>query len=390
MRRPVPIVVVAAYLLASAPLFACSCAGVGPACTEAISPRISAVFLGTAGFVWPVLFPFLEDVEVTFTVQEAFKGVTTKKVTVRTASSGPACGFSFKRGEQYLVYAHQYNGRLYTSICTRTFAARFRKEDLEYLRKMKTLPRTSDIYGNYKRYTYDPNFVPKHTPNLSDHYFPPEEYYRAMAPMTGETVTLKSGNGKELKAKIDSEGRFAFRGLPPGKYAIEVTVPPKLAPPTSFLPGIKISEGWFEVLPRGCAQVTFRTEPDGHIAGRIVDSSGNQLLRAAVRIWKPGEHHKSYGALHWEFANDDGTFDLGPLPPGEYILGWYLWKLPHGRPRDSPTRKRLERTTLRFYPGTADPDKAQPIVLGFGEHIKNLHFVIPFDPAEWKETPEQD
>jgi hypothetical protein len=51
--------------------------------------------------------------EVTLNVQEAYSGVSSKKVVVSTNRSEAACGFPFKIGEQYVVYGHRDLGRVH-------------------------------------------------------------------------------------------------------------------------------------------------------------------------------------------------------------------------------------------------------------------------------------
>jgi hypothetical protein len=166
------------------------------------------------------------------------------------------CGFPFKKGEQYLVYAYKLHDQLHTTICTRTRPAGSATEDLNYLRKMRNLPDTSEVFGTYKRFTYgDPNFVAKP--------------YSDMAPMVGETATVISESGTALTTKVDAEGRFSFTGLAPGKYAIKVSVPAGMAQPYGRVAGQPLSStNSVTVLPKGCAEVTFITRPDGHITGR--------------------------------------------------------------------------------------------------------------------------
>lgn len=52
----------------------------------------------------------------------AWKGITAETVTVATHEGGASCGFGFRVGERYLVYAYGARGRLTTNICTRTTA----------------------------------------------------------------------------------------------------------------------------------------------------------------------------------------------------------------------------------------------------------------------------
>lgn len=376
---------------------ACSCVGFGPACTEAVSPRVSAVFLGTvvsisSSFRLPRSLDTRElsaslfggMVDVTLTVQEAYKGVSSKEVVVSTNRAESACGFPFKMGEQYVVYANEQKGKLFTSICQRTLPARIVTKDLEYLRKLKDSSKTAYIGGSYKRYTFDPHFAPKFTPSIMDHYLPAEEEYRAMAPMTGEEVTLTTKNGEQRKTRIDNDGRFLFEDLVPGTYSIKVTVPAGLSPPTGYAAGIPSRLDALEVLPKGCAEVTFRTEPDGRISGRILKQDGSALPNVQVIAWNVAEKFEFYRGATREFNEKDGSFDLGPLPPGEYILGAYVWVLPQGFPAMEDERERLTQATLRFFSGATSPDSARKIKIGFGEHIANIELRIPFDPTAWK------
>ena len=65
--------------------------------------------------------------EYTFTVTESWKGIDSTSVRVRTGMGGGDCGYDFKLGRYYLVYANRgavgsgpYEGQLFTGICTRT------------------------------------------------------------------------------------------------------------------------------------------------------------------------------------------------------------------------------------------------------------------------------
>jgi len=368
---------------------ACSCAGFGPACVEAVSPQVSAVFLGTVVAVGPSARTpqsnvFGDMLDVTLSVQESYKGASSKQIVVTTASSESACGFPFKKGEQYVVYASEYERKLFTSICQRTLPAKVVEKDLGYLRKLATAGPTVFIEGSYKQYTFDPHFVPKFTPSIMDHYRPAEEEYRAMAPMTGEEVTLTAKNGEQRKTKINADGRFAFEDLTPGIYSINVGVPPGLAPPIGYAQGLRSRLDALEVLPKGCAEVTFRTQPDGRISGRILNEDGSPLGNVEVIVWNSAEKFEFYRGAIRNHNQEDGAFDLGPLPPGEYILGAYVWLLPQGFPAMADERDKLTNATLRYFSGATSPESAKKIKIGFGQHVDSIELRIPFDPASWK------
>lgn len=375
---------------------ACTCVGFGPACSEAVSPNIAAVFLGTVKSIERTAGSFVDKrtmsmtggglVAVKFDVQEAYKGVTLGTATILTAASEAACGFPFEVAQQYVVYAAEYNGALYTSICQRTLPLRFVTGDLAYLRSVKALPGTSQVFGTYKKYTYDPSFVPKHMPSIMDHYLPPEEDYVALAPLTGETVTLTPESGPQLKATVGDNGKFVFDGLRPGKYKIDVTVPSKLAPPRGYASGLGFRLDALQLVPGGCVEVTFRTEPDGHIAGRILNTDGSPLPNVQVVAWNAERQFSIFGGAARVYDNKDGAFDLGPLPPGRYIVGAYVWTLPQGVPESASAEGFLRNTTLRFFPNTQTFGEAQPIKLEYGEHVTDLRLKVPFDPDAWKDV----
>ena len=85
----------------------------------------------------------LYERDVSFLVQDSWRGVNTTEVTVRTGSGGGDCGYNFQQGQQYLLYAsHSPDGDLYASICTRTTSLANAGEDLDYLRTVPKLELT--------------------------------------------------------------------------------------------------------------------------------------------------------------------------------------------------------------------------------------------------------
>jgi hypothetical protein len=73
-------------------------------------------------------------VEAVFRVERAWKGVEAATVSVFTASHSATCGYGFKGGRTYLVYAYKdHEGRLSTGICLRTRRLKDAGEDLKVL-----------------------------------------------------------------------------------------------------------------------------------------------------------------------------------------------------------------------------------------------------------------
>jgi hypothetical protein len=62
-----------------------------------------------------------------------WKGEDLEEITVLTETYSDMCGYNFQINFEYLVYAYNYNGGIYTNICTRTDLLENAIEDLEFL-----------------------------------------------------------------------------------------------------------------------------------------------------------------------------------------------------------------------------------------------------------------
>lgn len=106
--------------------FACSC--VQPRPPAQALEESAAVFTGRVVDVEPVV----SGSNVQFSVDRAWKGVSSTSVKITTSQIGGACGYPFDEGTKYVVYAHGSES-LETSICTRTQPVADAYEDLAYL-----------------------------------------------------------------------------------------------------------------------------------------------------------------------------------------------------------------------------------------------------------------
>ena len=101
---------------------ACTCAPSGsPA--EALE-RADAVFAGKVTSITfkgtsPYRLSSADPVEVEFRVSRVWKGPRRETLTVETENSGISCGYQFKKGRTYIVYATDG----YTGMCSRTAPA---------------------------------------------------------------------------------------------------------------------------------------------------------------------------------------------------------------------------------------------------------------------------
>ena len=135
MRRLLVAVLAAAGLLAllapAQPAHACSCVQFTRA---ELFERADAVFAGEATAVKaPFRIPFtgsgLDPVTVEFAVSQVWKGPQQGTMTVTTARSEASCGYRFREGGKYIVYARDRE----TGLCAGTMPTWRAFEDITTL-----------------------------------------------------------------------------------------------------------------------------------------------------------------------------------------------------------------------------------------------------------------
>jgi hypothetical protein len=169
---------------------------------------------------------------VTLDVSQTWKGASPGRVQIVTASAGAACGFEFKIGERYLVFAHQrsMDGRLGVSLCTNTYTFDGAGDLPEFLESLSRPPTGGRIFGTVKRYERSKS--------------------SAMTEQPFELSIRLTGDGQELTTR-SVDGRYEFRGLPVGSYEVTANLPEGYAPYGAPLRRIEILD------VRGCAEVDY-------------------------------------------------------------------------------------------------------------------------------------
>jgi len=167
-RYSIIITALSAFILAIAPdSWACSCAASGPPCQSAF--QADAIFVGTVASITalpdddlPLLRPgearIPRTLHVEFADVQPYRGLQSTTATVFTAGSGPSCGYAFKTGERYLVYATRQAGGtgLVTGICSRTRRIGDAGEDLRFLQTLsQPTPAGARVYGTITHWERD-------------------------------------------------------------------------------------------------------------------------------------------------------------------------------------------------------------------------------------------
>lgn len=338
--------------------FACSCLRIAPPC-EAAWLQADAVFLGRiyGSVQLPTKRDGIETLHqlVRVKVLESFIGSAPGWVTVETGAGGSDCGYNFSWGEKYVVYAYRRkDGTLSTSICTRTQKVSDATGDLDYLRSITNLPVTGRVYGTVKQYTFDPAFKAIEVP-LSSPYGGPEERLVSMRALTGTRVRLANSVSSRIQTvSAGQNGEFSFEGLAPGMYNISVDLPRLMKPWDSRQ---------VTVPAKGCSQVSIRTAFNGRLSGQVEDEKGAPIPYIAVEVVRARHADTAEHAFRWVTANEDGTFEIGPLPPDEYVIGVNIVKFSgnHERPRT-------------YYPGASNLAAARKIRVNEGQLVAGLNF----------------
>jgi len=372
MIRPTHFLVVAILvIMPHADALACTCmGGGGPACQEAWREGVNSIFLGRVAKIEVTLGVMGAPDNaasmtlggsmkvVTIEIEESYRGISGKSVQVVTAADEAACGYSFREGERYLIFAGKQGSRLGVSLCSATRPAKYAEDDIAYLRSIPDLPPTARVFGTFKRYTYDPKFKPTFEPSIMDHYRPPEEEYRAMAAMTGTIVRVETSDGKH-ETTVDNQGKWNINGLPPGPYKIEVALPKNMTLDSAF--GMRGS-----LSSKGCWRVDLRAESNGHIRGRVSSEVPlSEYYLAQVGLFRAEETEIDLIRPFGEVFPDPNTgeYDIGPLAQGRYLVAVIL------------NNKDLDVAAL-YYPGVVRLDRAKVIALGDGETVSNVDFRV--------------
>jgi hypothetical protein len=191
----------------------------------------------------------------------------------------------------------------------------------------------------------------------------------AMVTLSGDQATL-----------TDGDGQFSFDNLTVGQYLVSVSKPGFLGFGNTggsrgphMLNGANLGQNTpphrLQVGP-GMPSVTLRIAPAGTIAGQVTLSTSDPADGIHITLYHRQLHN---GHPLWEFAGEiesrsDGSFRMGGLPPGSYMLATHA-------SLDSPEPSANSRLPVWgyppvYYPGVTDPGSAGIINLAAGQQAE--------------------
>jgi len=256
---------------------------------------------------------------------EVLSGVvrSQKEIEIVTGLGGGDCGYDFQIGADYVVYAYKNTeGRLETSICSRTRPLADAAEDMEYFRAMSNAPETGEIRVRTG---------PWNTPGKP-----------------GVTI-VAAGAGSRYSALTDDTGAAVFTGMSPGEYTIH-----------SESDGDLQDDPKVELHAKGCLDLTlFRTL---RITGRVTTTTGLPAARVEVQL-RSKQDSPAGGAT----TDLDGHYEMSVVRAGQYYLGI---NLNHTPTLDTPYPR-------WYYPGTEDPALATGIDFSGKPEVRTYDFALP-------------
>jgi len=266
---------------------------------------------------------------VTILVLRSYRGLHDSRVTVVTGMGLGDCGVDFETGKQYLVYGDTLeDGSLFTSICTGTAPIQQSGVALRLLRG---------------------------EPPLADDLLDPQSYYQKYgaqwtskacgrvtkpdgSPLVNAEVEMSQVRDEQLPPIIESDpnltrpdGSFCVEGLSSGKYLLTAEDYDYHAGNRwmGYYPGVtRHSDATAIEIKAGVnlsdLQFGVQKQPLYTVRFRIVTADGSPVpwknLGVAVESldWDPLGYREDHG------VNEDGSYTLGLIPPGHYIVRSFI------------------------------------------------------------------
>jgi hypothetical protein len=287
---------------------------------------------------------------VYFTVEEAFKGIEESALVIDL----DYCGYRFKEGERYLVYAQRNPNNKKLDVRagnTRTRPVSEAAEDLAYIRGLASAEPGTTVFGK----------VVLQTHNLKAHRFELES-------LKNIKITLE-GNNQRHETVSDDEGRYQLKGLLAGTYRVHAEFPADA----------RFVEPTIKVIGRECVPLDIFANRKWEITGRVVDVNGKpldsvpvSLVPADVPVQQMLSEDKEKTSWIMTWSDKQGRFQFSQLAPGRYLL------IVNRTEQETAAGSDSSRTLPRlFYPGVSDVNGATVIVVGKDDEVREYEFRLP-------------
>lgn len=198
------------------------------------------------------------------------------------------------------------------------------------------------------------------------------------APIRRAQVRATAPGSQDTKTTLtDEQGRFELKELSGGRYTLTATKggfvslqygqrrPSEPGTPVDLAAGQTL-EKLVIGLPRGSV-----------ITGRLVDEFGEPLTGAQVRALRygyAGGVRRLMPAGQGNSTDDQGTFRIFGLPPGEYVVTATLNEGRGGLRGGGPDAEVTTGYAPTYFPGTTNAAEAQRITVGLAQEVGGIGF----------------
>jgi hypothetical protein len=182
-------------------------------------------------------------------------------------------------------------------------------------------------------------------------------------PIAGAQVTLKPTAGvlDTRRVETDTDGRFLFVDLPPGRYTVSAMKRGLYLPAEFGQAGPGKPGRWIEAANGRTREIEILMSRAGVVTGRVFDHTGEPVPYVTVAIFRgpyaPGAQQPS------DQTNDRGEYRIFGIEPGEYVL---FATVLDGR-----------RRAQVFSPGVLDISAANRLTLAPNQEISSADLTLP-------------
>ena len=301
---------------------------------------------------------YLSQKVVHFSVDKAFKGVDDRTIDIITNPSTPSCGYDFKQGQRYFVYAKRdKDGKLKEWLCGPTVPLDAAARDLVYAEEvMSGGVKGGSIVGAVIRYERS---------DVKD--------YGTRSLVSGVEVVLEQGEDL-AKTMTNREGKYEFHGLSAGTYRVRAALPTGLRVLSADGKPKDHCVNLYE--QSAFASESFIITNTSSLSGRLVTPEGSSLPQqylALVPLDEKGKEISSALTPDVVTVPQKGSYYFRDVAPGRYLLAV--------NPRNRPG-KSDPVYPLMYYPGVLSREEAKVIEVSSSREMSLNDFKLTRPLAE--------